>query len=142
MGASYQVIPMFHVTPSYPTVLARALPLVVFLSLTLLTATDERAVQAIAIVSLSAAAALYGAFSIHLLSRRKRKTRDYTVRFWRLSLSCLVLAALLLATLLATTTGVFARPAAVFLAADFPWLGYTLAGAGWLYYKTAGRISG
>jgi hypothetical protein len=96
MGASYQVIPMFHVTPSYPTALARGLPVTVFLSLLALTLIDEPVVQATAVVCLSVAATIYAIYSLHLLSRRKRKLADITARFWRLSLSCLLLAALLL----------------------------------------------
>ena len=97
MGASYQVIPMFHVTPSYPTVLARILPVAVFLSLLVLTFVGEPVIQAMAVTSLCVAAVVYAIFSMHLLSQRKRKIADITARFWRLSLSCLLLAALLLA---------------------------------------------
>jgi hypothetical protein len=93
MGASYQVIPMFHVTPSYPTSLARALPVVVFLALLLFTFSNEPWSQTVAIISLGSAAGIYAIFTIRLLSKRKRKVADITARFWWLSLSCLVLAA-------------------------------------------------
>lgn len=93
MGASYQVIPMFHVTPNYPTQLARALPTAVFLSIVLLSVVPNSVVQAGAVLVLCLAAITYGVFSIRLLRRRKRKVPDITARFWHLALSCLILAA-------------------------------------------------
>ncbi len=99
MGASYQVIPMFHVTPSYPTALARALPAVVFLSLALLTVVDNAVVQALAVLALCAVAIVYATYTIGLLNQRKRRIPDITARFWRLSLTCLIVSALLLAGL-------------------------------------------
>jgi hypothetical protein len=97
MGVSYQVIPMFHVTPSYPTPLARVLPAVVFLSLLLLTLVDNTVLQALVVVALCTVALIYASYTIGLLNQRKRKIPDITVRFWRLSLTCLIVSALLLA---------------------------------------------
>jgi hypothetical protein len=99
MGASYQVIPMFHVTPSYPTALARALPAVVFLSLAVLTVVHNTVVQALAVLALCAVAIVYATYTIGLLNQRKRRIPDITARFWRLSLTCLIVSALLLAGL-------------------------------------------
>lgn len=96
MGASYQVIPMFHVTPSFPTPLARALPVAVFVSLLTLTFTQAPPVQALAVTALCGAASLYTVFTLRLIYRRKRKVDEVTIGFWRLSLSSLLLAALLL----------------------------------------------
>jgi len=95
MGASYQVIPMFHVTPNYPSALARVLPTAVFLSLASLTFISHQATQAVAVITLCSAAVIYGIFSNYLLTRRKRKVADITARFWRLALSSLVVAAAL-----------------------------------------------
>jgi hypothetical protein len=95
MGASYQVIPMFHVTPSFPTPLARALPVAVFFSLLTLTFTQAPLAQALAVIVLCGAASLYAAFTLQLINRRKRKVDEITIRFWRLSLASLLLAALL-----------------------------------------------
>ncbi|RLA49299.1 MAG: hypothetical protein DRR04_06640 [Gammaproteobacteria bacterium] len=97
MGASYQVIPMFHVTPSYPVSLARALPAVVFLSLLLLSVVDHTVVQALVVFVLCTVAIVYAIYTIGLLNQRKRKIPDNTARFWRLSLVCLIASALLLA---------------------------------------------
>ena len=231
MGASYQVIPMFHVTPSYPTALARILPTTVFVSLLVLTFFAAPGVQALAVVLLCIAAMVYATFSIGLLHQRKRKIPDITARFWRLSLFSLILAALclmvvyfgnkllsgtalhhqlpvvtgilmiygfatsvimgmlqkivpflayihlqrrcmsnfnlmkslphmgniipqflshwqyrlhlaaLLGLLLATTDGVFVKPAALLMAVDFAWLGYTLTSATGLYRATVNRIA-
>jgi len=93
MGASYQVIPMFHVTPNYPARLARAWPTLVFLSIVLLTFVPNSVVQAGAVLMLCLAVMTYSLFSIHLLRRRKRKVPDITARFWHLALACLILAA-------------------------------------------------
>jgi len=231
MGVGYQVIPMFHVTPSYPTALARILPAVVFLSLLLLTLVENTLVQALVVVALCAVTIVYAGFTIHLLNQRKRKIPDITARFWRLSMTCLIVSALLLAgfyfaghlflpaglqqrapviigilmiygfagsvimgmlqkivpflsylhlqrrcisnfellktlphmgeiiseprsrwqfrlhlsallgLLVVAITGVFAELAALLLAADFAWLGFTLASATLLYRKTAVRNS-
>jgi hypothetical protein len=231
MGVSYQVIPMFLVTPAYPTQLARALPSVVFLSLLLLTLVDNTMVQALVVVALCTVAIVYASYTIGLLNQRKRKISDITVRFWRLSLTCLMVSALLLASLYfaghlflslelqqrvpviigilmiygfagsvimgmlqkivpflsylhlqrrcmtsyellktlphmgeiiseprsrwqfrlhlsallvllaAAMTGIFAGAAALLLAADFAWLGFTLASATRLYRNTAVRIA-
>ena len=96
MGVSYQVIPMFHVTPAYPTPLARALPAVVFLSLLTLTLVDNTVVQALAVAALCTVAIIYAGYTIRLLNQRKRKIPDITARFWRLSMTCLMVSALLL----------------------------------------------
>ncbi|HDY82674.1 MAG TPA: hypothetical protein ENH48_06930 [Halieaceae bacterium] len=231
MGASYQVIPMFHVTPSYPSLLARALPTVVLLSLLLLTLIDHTVVQALAVVALCTTAIVYAVYTIRLLNQRKRKIPDITARFWRLSLTCLMVSALLLlgfyfaghllssvelqqmapiiigilmiygfagsvimgmlqkivpflsylhlqrrcmssfellktlphmgeiipesrsrwqfrlhwsvllVLLAAAITGFFTEFAALLLAADFAWLGFTLASATRLYHSTATRIA-
>ena len=231
MGVSYQVIPMFHVTPGYPTALARALPAVVFGSLLLFTLTGNTVAQALVVVALCSVAIIYAGYTISLLNQRKRKIPDITARFWRLSMICLVVSALLLASyyfaghlflppqlqqrapviigilmiygfagsvimgmlqkivpflsylhlqrrcmtnfellktlphmgeiiseprsrwqfrlhfsallalLTAALTGMFAGVAALLLAADFTWLGFTLASATWLYRNTAVRIT-
>jgi len=231
MGVSYQVIPMFHVTPSYPTALARTLPAVVFLSLLTLTLVDNTVVQALVVVALCTVAIVYAGYTIHLLKQRKRKIPDITARFWRLSMTCLAVSALLLlgfyfaghlflsvdlqqrapviigilmiygfagsvimgmlqkivpflsylhlqrrcissfdllktlphmgeiiseprsrwqfrlhltallALLAAAMTGFFAGAAALLMAADFAWLGFTLASATRLYRNTAVRIA-
>ena len=97
MGASYQVIPMFHVTPNYPSWLARALPTAIFLSIVLLSFISNPVVQAGAMLTFCLAAIIYAIFSIGLLRRRKRKVPDITARFWHLALACLILAACFLA---------------------------------------------
>jgi hypothetical protein len=95
MGASYQVIPMFHVTPSFPVTMARTLPIVVILSLLALSFASERAVVAV-VICLAGVAVCYGGFTVHLLNQRKRRLPDITAGFWRLSLGCLGAAAVIL----------------------------------------------
>ncbi len=96
MGVSYQVIPMFHVTPSFPTPLARTLPLLVLAALLLASLAPGAIGQALALHLLSLVALVYGAYALWLLSQRKRRLPDITARFWRLSLGSLIAAALCL----------------------------------------------
>lgn len=99
MGASYQVIPMFHVTPSYPSWLSRTLPVIVVASLSALTLLPPHPFQAVAMLALCTSAIVYALFSIRLLGQRKRRVSDITARFWKLSLACLILAATLCLTI-------------------------------------------
>lgn len=93
MGVSYQVIPMFHVTPNFPGRLARGLPLAVFFSLLALTVISDPLVQCMALLVLASSAVVFALVSIRLLLQRKRKLPDITARFWHLSLCCLIAAA-------------------------------------------------
>jgi hypothetical protein len=197
----------------------------------LLTLVDNTVVQALMVVALCTVAFVYAGYTIRLLKQRKRKIPDITARFWRLSMTCLMVSALLLAgfyfaghlllsadlqqrapvmigvfmiygfagsvimgmlqkivpflsylhlqrrcisnfellktlphmgeiiseprshwqfrihlsallaLLAAAMTGMFSGAAALLLAVDFAWLGFTLASATRLYRKTAVRIS-
>lgn len=94
MGVGYQVIPMFHVTPAYPSWLARAMPVAVFVSLLALTFGQASLTRDAASACLAVIAIVYAAYTVALLQRRRRRLPDVTVRFWRLSLASLMLAAL------------------------------------------------
>ncbi|RLQ21056.1 hypothetical protein DWB85_14250 [Seongchinamella sediminis] len=94
MGASYQVIPMFHVTPGYPRALARALPVAVFAALLALSVFTSPTAQAVALLLLCASASGYALLSLRLLGQRKRRIADITARFWALSLGSLATAAI------------------------------------------------
>ena len=96
MGASYQVIPMFHVTPNYSPALAKALPTAVFVSMLLLTFVNNGSLRGVALLVLCLAAIIYAIVSIRLLRRRKRKVADITARFWHLALLNIIVAACLL----------------------------------------------
>ncbi|MBE9538872.1 MAG: hypothetical protein IMF06_07305 [Proteobacteria bacterium] len=93
MGVSYQVIPMFHVTPNYSTHMAKVLPTAVFSSMLLLTFVANPVIKGVAVLVLCLAATTYGIISIRLLRRRKRKVPDITARFWHMGLLSLIVAA-------------------------------------------------
>jgi hypothetical protein len=95
MGISFQVIPMFQVTPDYPPRMTRFIPPVIFTGLLLLAFVQAPvAVAGVAIV-IGVMVLIYAVFSLHLLQHRKRRLMDVSVRFWQLGLSCLILAVLL-----------------------------------------------
>jgi branched-subunit amino acid transport protein AzlD len=94
MGVSYQIIPMFHVTPDYPKIIRRVLPLSIFTSLTVLTLSRVNWLTLTAGSLVIVATGIYSVLTLYLLSKRKRKIIDYTIHFWKLGISCLLLAIL------------------------------------------------
>jgi hypothetical protein len=94
MGVSYQVIPMFHVTPDYPGYIRKMLPTSVFVALGVLTFGHTAWLTLVAGSVLVVAAGGYVLITLYLFTQRKRKVSDYTIRFWQLGLSCLLLALL------------------------------------------------
>lgn len=95
MGVGYQVIPMFHVAPSYPSAVAVGAPpgVVAGLVLTSLGGGAERwgaTLGAVAIVSWSVT-------SLGILARRRRRRADAVVRFWQTAHALATVAAVLLA---------------------------------------------
>ena len=96
MGVSYQVIPMFHVTPNYPQKLARIIPLTIFIVMIMLTLFRNHILQGILVFTLFLSISVYSIFSIHLLSKRKRKITDITVNFWTIALVSICIASWML----------------------------------------------
>ncbi|MCP4830739.1 MAG: hypothetical protein GY886_00840 [Gammaproteobacteria bacterium] len=94
MGVSYQIIPMFHVTPNYPKNISRILVSAIFMALTVLMLGRSYWLILTGGCVLILAAGIYALISFYLLRQRKRKIIDYTIRFWQLGLSCLLLALL------------------------------------------------
>lgn len=92
MGVSFQVIPMFQVTPDYPSWLTRVLPLLLFAGLLLHGFVDLPAAAGGLVMVMGAAVLTWAGFSLHLMRYRKRRLPDMSVRFWKLGLSSLVLA--------------------------------------------------
>jgi hypothetical protein len=99
-GVSYYVVPMFQLTPAYPTWLARAFPwalLAALLAWTLFfdpVATARQQAAFLGGVGLSSAFAIT---TLHLQQRRRRKSLDATLLFFRtamLSLLAVFLSAL------------------------------------------------
>ncbi|HEX8989329.1 MAG TPA: hypothetical protein VF816_15330 [Rhodocyclaceae bacterium] len=97
MGVSYYVVPMFQLTPPYPTRLAWGMPATVLVvlgiwSLQLVVPGDAwpRLVLPMGL----ATGAVYAATTLVLQARRRRKVGDPTLSFFRVSMICLVLLAL------------------------------------------------
>ena len=100
ISISFQTVEMFYVTPTYPTLLSRMVPigivsLLVLLSLSLLLDSGiTRWIQLLLYLSLI----LYAGFTLLRLSQRKRPLADATMWFWRTGMSSLILSMLLLIT--------------------------------------------
>ena len=103
---SFQTVEMFYVTPAYPKIMSRYLPMGIFLVLVamifaiLLKPTMAAWLQPLLYLGL----ALYGLVTLLRLSQRKRPLADATMWFWRMGMGSLVLSMLLL--LIAYFTGV------------------------------------
>jgi hypothetical protein len=95
MGISFQVIPMFQVTPDYPSRLTRVIPALIFAGLLLLVFVQAPVLVNGLVIVIGVAVLVYAGFSLRLLQHRKRRLMDVSVRFWQLGLSCLILAVLL-----------------------------------------------
>jgi len=99
IGVAYQVVPMFQITPAYPRSMIRYLGATIIVLLCLWSAArwfDPGGALAVACaVAISAAYALFGAVTIALQRRRKRRLPDVTLDFWRLGMGSLVAAGVL-----------------------------------------------
>ncbi len=97
MGVSYQVIPMFHITPCYSKKITKTVPALLFFCLLGLSFIQGEVLSKMLIIIICLVMAFYATYSLFLLSKRKRKIRDLTVYFWRLAFICLGGGAFLLA---------------------------------------------
>jgi hypothetical protein len=95
MAISFQVIPMFQVTPDYPAWLTRLIPPAIFAGLLLLMVVRKPVSLTVLVIVMGAAVLIYAGFSLRLLQHRKRRLMDVSVYFWQLGLLCLMLAVLL-----------------------------------------------
>jgi hypothetical protein len=100
LGVSYQVVPMFQLTPNYPKWLARSLAPAIFivLVLSLLSLLLAPGLHWVAIVAQSLFWCLAGYFAVATLwlqSKRRRRVADATLSFFRLGMMALMCASLL-----------------------------------------------
>ncbi len=118
MGVSFQIVPMFYVTPDYPDWLSRYLPLAIFIQLLIysllqtliyhstitgstfnfidthiITIIKYETLQNLLTLSLIISALIFPTYTLHLLSRRKRKVHDTTIWFWNTAMSNFIFAA-------------------------------------------------
>ncbi len=86
ISVSFQVIPMFHVAPNFSRNITRYLPKVLFFLL-LLFVFYPKVIAAFIIL-------VHGVFALSLLfiiSKRKRKIQDNTIRYWQLTALSLII---------------------------------------------------
>ena len=120
ISISFQVIEMFYVTPSYPKIVSRHLPLTI-LFLILLTAITAFFIPKVWIVSQSLLAVLlsgYALLTLKRLTQKKRPLSDATVWFWRMGLLSLLLS-MLSVLLLNLTEFSLLKPLSYILFASF-----------------------
>jgi len=96
ISISFQVIEMFYVTPSYPNLVSRYLPLTLLGAL-IVTSVAGLFIPSVWIVSNLLIALLlsgYALLTLKRLTQKKRPLTDATVWFWRMGLSSLLLCML------------------------------------------------
>lgn len=95
MSVSFQVVPLFQVTPEYPVWFTRRVPWAVFLGILLWMGLRYGASQwdwppileRLWLGVLGLAFVLYGGLTLRLQQRRKRRISDVTLWFWRLAMA-------------------------------------------------------
>lgn len=93
-GVSYFVVPMFQLTPAYPTWFFRGLPWVlvsVLIVWSVLFPDFSEPWRSIVLLSGVTVAASYGAMTLYLHARRRRKVSDTSFLFFRLAMLSLLL---------------------------------------------------
>ena len=96
IGVSYLVVPMFQLTPAYPAWLTRALPLTLFVVLCLWSLQigagggEPQSWQRWVGLAGVLVAAVYGATTLWLQARRRRRLVDATFLFWRVAMGSLI----------------------------------------------------
>jgi len=100
IGVSYQVVPMFQLTPNYPKWFARSLAPAIFIVLVLsvLSLLLAPGLHWVAIVAQSLFWCLAGCFAVATLwlqGKRRRRVADATLSFFRLGMMALMCASIL-----------------------------------------------
>jgi len=102
ISISFQVIEMFYVTPPYPELISRYLPLILIalLFVTALTGLFYPSIWVLSDILLALLLSGYALFTLKRLTQRKRPLADATVWFWRMGLSSLLLSMLFMSIVL------------------------------------------
>ncbi|MCW8891478.1 MAG: hypothetical protein OQL20_12535, partial [Sedimenticola sp.] len=103
VGLSYQVVPMFQVTPEYPALMRRYLApglfvmLIVWSLLMLAAALDwlNAVLPLLAMLLLIPGFIYYAVVTLQLQLQRKRRVPDMTMQFWRIGMLAILLSAVL-----------------------------------------------
>ncbi|NMP30609.1 hypothetical protein HII17_03455 [Thalassotalea sp. M1531] len=93
---SFQVIPMFHVTPEFPVTIKNHYPFGLFILLISLAIELLFSNSHVTFALIATLLATYAIAALKQLSLRKRKLPDTTIKFWQLSLSSLLVCSFLL----------------------------------------------
>lgn len=97
MAVSFQVIPMFHVTPEFPRHWRIALPGLLVVGLASLAVASVFQLSLYYSTALiSAVGVLYAVIGLHRLRQRKRKLPDTVVSYWQWAYSCLICGCVLM----------------------------------------------
>ncbi len=118
LSISFQVIEMFYVTPSYPRLVSKYLPLTL-LTLLVITTMIGLFNPAVWIISNSLLALLligYALLTLKRLTQRKRPLTDATVWFWRIGLSSLIVSMLTMTATLFTEISILKSLSYLFFA--------------------------
>ncbi len=86
VSVSFQVLPMFHVAPSFPTFISRYITWLIFSLLVLFIF-----VPWFALPLLFSTHAVFAISLFYIISKRKRKVPDTTIRYWKLAAASLLL---------------------------------------------------
>ena len=105
IGVSYQVVPMFQLTPNYPEWLGIGLsPIILFvlvlILLSLLMGTNSIWLAGIAQTIFWLSASSFAVATLRLQGRRRRKVADATLSFYQMGMTSLLIAALIALTTL------------------------------------------
>jgi len=100
MGVSFQIIPMFYVTPDYPKWVSHFLPVAIILQLIIFSISrimipfgETSILIQVQLVLLTLCVSSYAIYTLFLIGKRKRKTLDITLWFWKTAMGSLIIAA-------------------------------------------------
>jgi hypothetical protein len=97
-GVAYQVVPMFQITPPYPSWFVRGFAPLMVASLVAWSAFalgGWETAATLASAVLAVGIALFAVMTLYLLTQRRRKIGDPTLGYWRASMASLLASALL-----------------------------------------------
>jgi len=131
ISISFQVIEMFYVTPAYPTLVSRYLPLTLLglLAVTTLIAMFIPEVWLISDLMIIILLSGYALLTLKRLTQKKRPLSDATVWFWRLGLTSLLLSMLSIAVTFVTDITIFKTLSYIFF------VSFTLSIVFAMFYK-------
>ncbi|MEI7894613.1 MAG: hypothetical protein WCI05_16070 [Myxococcales bacterium] len=95
VGVSFQVVPLFQLTPPYPRVVLRFFVPVLFATLIVGSLLDTSPMEPYVWSLLGGEFFAFAALTTYLQQRRRRKTRDPSLGFWRTALLSLAVCSLL-----------------------------------------------